>query len=1019
MNLRSVRKLFRRSPSTFRPMAQFVWNDHLDPGRLAAQLDPLLDAGFGGVVIRPGDGLPPGRYLSESWLAAAATVARRARRRRSSVWIAEDFDDDFTRRRVDGVLHDHPEHIAHALTLHDVRVTEDSPPTYLPGDTMAAFVVSHDTSGPSASTKRREPVDVQPVVFPINTEDWPGYRFLVFRPEAIHGRLNAFKREATLAFLEQTHGAYRSAVRRYFGNTMGLAMVTGAGHAVPPAAVPWDPDLPSLFHETRGYPLIPVLPALFFDLPQYQQVRYDFWTLVAELTREGFVEPFAEWCEENRIPGACVFGGTGSVAEAVARGGSRMAAYARFEFAAHGCPAESNSDAAWEEQRLRDVVACKEAQSIKRQFHKSGVAWLGQTPGEHAAGPDGLVLAGMRNVAHGVNYAAYPAIPSSLRGDRKHAAGPILTGTDNLPDTLHAAADEHARFAWIASQGESRAEVLLIHPFSSVQAAYRPPRENGGSPFRTPLHEAIEGHFLRFSKALLDAHIDFDYADEGLLGRHASVSHRTLTVGRRHYRIVVLPPMINLCGTTLKLLQDFAMTGGLLVAVGSLPERVDGRTTETVKSFIQEYAYHIVQGIELADYQAAVDRLRQLEAETVSLERASGASVPEIFVQRRRWEDMEILLLLNQSDQAVTARLTFEAEVSGTVESWDTRTGAMQTLTEAAAGEPVTLHLDWAPYQAQLLTVPAAGEKRAEAAHGPEHERERVVPAWTGRRADPNVAVLTSCRLVDGESLGGWMSLDKLRAHVSNRIQEQGGPVPSRVQWLFEVGGGGKARYPWAVVAELSQDASVRVDDVELSTGDAESIFDPAMKRIPLPDLRPGAHLLEIWRLYADPADVQPPWILGPFVLRQPVDKPLVLDPAGEDVALGEWRRHGLPYYFGRVFYEADLDARPLAGGELVRLEMPGRHGAATVRINDDTVAQIVGPRGTCDLSEFWKEGALRLEVEIVGTPLNAFAAMGGVSEELPERYGLTTPPELVFVSTLARPADTEAAPRSEQPAAK
>ncbi len=129
-----------------------------------------------------------------------------------------------------------------------------------------------------------------------------------------------------------------------------------------------------------------------------------------------------------------------------------------------------------------------------------------------------------------MNYAGYPAVPASLRGDRKHAAGPLLTLPETAGGPGRAAADELARFAWLMGQGESQAEVLLLHPLASMQAAYRPARKTAHShPSHVPTYEAIEQHFARLSRALTDAHIDFDYGDEGLLAQHGSVTHQRVS----------------------------------------------------------------------------------------------------------------------------------------------------------------------------------------------------------------------------------------------------------------------------------------------------------------------------------------------------------------------------------------------------------------------------------------------------------------------------------------------------------
>src|SRR5262245_51849201 len=109
--------MFLRSPATFRPMARWICNAHLDPQHLSVEFARLIDLGLGGALVRPGPGLPPGAYLGEDWFSAIAAVARRARRRRASLWIAEDLDDPMTQSVARELLTESPLYAAHMLKI--------------------------------------------------------------------------------------------------------------------------------------------------------------------------------------------------------------------------------------------------------------------------------------------------------------------------------------------------------------------------------------------------------------------------------------------------------------------------------------------------------------------------------------------------------------------------------------------------------------------------------------------------------------------------------------------------------------------------------------------------------------------------------------------------------------------------------------------------------------------------------------------------------------------------------------
>ena len=123
--------------------------------------------------------------------------------------------------------------------------------------------------------------------------------------------------------------------------------------------------------------------------------------------------------------------------------------------------------------------------------------------------------------------------------------------------------------------------MLVLHPGASVQAAYRHPRRAEEEAAAWSLSEvsmpyqSVERHFAMLSSALLDAQIDFDYGDEILLARYAVAERKRIEVSAMAYRIVVLPPMLNMRETTLHLLEDFAIGGGVVLALGTVAALVD------------------------------------------------------------------------------------------------------------------------------------------------------------------------------------------------------------------------------------------------------------------------------------------------------------------------------------------------------------------------------------------------------------------------------------------------------------
>ncbi len=956
-------------------MARWLWNDHLDPEHLSEQFDRMLDLGLGGALVRPGAGLPRGAYLGEDWFEAVSAVARRARRRRASLWIAEDLDDPVTQAVVRDILRETPGYAARMLKLEDLPPGAAVPPAHGEDEIVAAFEVTQERPRAGDRPDERDPLAVRPLKTSA-AELSPATRRLVFRLARRDDRLSLFHPKATLHLLERTHQRYHTQAKKYFGNTIGLCLILNAGVPRTPGMTPWDSEMPALFHEMHGYSLLEKLPALFFDVPGCDAVRADFWGLVDEMLGEGFTQPFAGWAKERGISHASSVPAAGNVYHTVSRGANTMARYAAHTYAAL---AWADSDPAGDSGV--EALAYAEARSIKRQLGSDGVV---EIAGEHTR-------INATPLARGVNFSAAHTVLGSLRGHRKHSArSPLVPLEDDDPNT-RAAFDAHARLAWMLGQGRASARVLLVHPYTSLQASYRP----GGVQGAPALHDAIARHFASIVETLNSARIDFDLADESVLAKHGAANQRIFRVGAAEYRVAVLPPLLNLRASTADLLHDFAMGGGLVLAIGSLPELLDGRRSDRLLKFFEEYGERIVQGVDFGRYQALVERLLRAGADT----RVAGAA--EVLVERRVWDEVEMLALHNAGDCPSRCALSCAAEISGRAELWNPATGATSVLGPASAGEAISQVID---LEAGASTLVVIVPEKAEAA-GPVAwvEESRVTPPWTARRTSPNAVILRECRVVEPGASPEWASAAAARRSLTARMEKSRGPVSLRTQWRVQVAGGGPAIGGYYVVAELSEGASLKLDGAELAIGDGgEHLLDPAMRPVALPALTEGEHVIELWMLYAEAGEFQSPWLRGPFAQTAAKDGGLQLAPARESIALGALSAQGLPAYFGGVIYTARVDGAPANDARRIELRLPGLSEAAQVRVDGSDAGFVLPPDTSFDLSGVWRAGTRTVEVILRVKPDALLEALGNEAQARSSTHGLSAAPEIV---TLARRA--------------
>ncbi|MCH8203903.1 MAG: hypothetical protein IID09_02010 [Candidatus Hydrogenedentes bacterium] len=1007
-------------------MALSLWNDYLDPERVAEETEALLEGGMGGILVLAGDALPPDVYLGEKWFEAVNAVTRRARKRRDSVWIYEDLDSPRARDRVASIVAEHPEYSQSRLILKDWVAGSPNTPGEFPGDAVAAFMVTRDgplrglvQQGGGRPSMVRDAIEVAPVLFDVDSSDWPGQRFLSFEVESATDELNYFNPAALTAYLDDTHGRYHQHVKRFFGNTVGLCFLGGAHFSPRSASLPWDGELPALFRETRGYSLLHNLPALFFDVPGCEAVRFDFWTLVGEMFREGTAAAFRAWCEQRRIPCSGHYLGPASIAQATCSVGSLLPLYEQQDFPGVNIPeVDVFSVPADQESYLRRLVAIKEAASVKRQLGKGGVVNEGIRPGDPRQTPDRLRRIAHFELALGLDFVTHHAVRTSLRGDRKFESPPLIGPPD--PAWAHFRKHLHAlsRLEWILSQGKSLCDVLVLHPTSSIQAAYRHPRRaeeesaawtisDGGMSF-----VSIEKHFALLSSALFDAQIDFDYGDEELLARHGQAQGRLLNVGEQTYRIVVLPPMTNLRESTLYLLQDFAMGGGIVIALGSVPSLVDGRPSNAVYRFAEEYAERISQGIDLFDYSTVVQRLTDMRARVLDISDKDAGDVSALKVQRREWEELEIFYVANTGDQALKAWVSFETGPDRHIEAWDPESGEMARLSDGNPDGPLRLFLEWHAGQARLFVLLAGDDKSILSVTPPGKEFRRIEPKWHGSRTEPNVLPLTECRIVDDESVGDWGPLASARSVVQDRIEKAGRPVSLKTEWRFFVSSAYAEPDACSAALELGEGSTAALNGEDLLSDDVGWVFDPAISKVPLPILRPGENVLRVWRLCATAADLQAPWLLGRFSVEGNGVDGWILGREEEPLPVCEWETIGMPFYAGRVVYRADLQGYELFGEDRATLHLPGLMGTAEVRVNGVAVDQLLWPPYDVDITEFWVAGKIEIEIEVAGNLTNLLDAVNPFScTEAPaarQTVGLLAPPVIIMTSPARKPRDPD-----------
>ena len=140
--------------------------------------------------------------------------------------------------------------------------------------------------------------------------------------------------------------------------------------------------------------------------------------------------------------------------------------------------------------------------------------------------------------------------------------------------------DYIARLGVLLTEGLSAAEVLLLHPMHSAWMLYDGKEEG-------PVVE-FGNKFESLSQTLSDYHIEHHYGDEDIIKKYGKIGNRKFIVGQCEYRAVILPDMLCIEDSTVKLLLQFVENGGHVFSVGSFPKYIQGGKNSLLDELYQK-----------------------------------------------------------------------------------------------------------------------------------------------------------------------------------------------------------------------------------------------------------------------------------------------------------------------------------------------------------------------------------------------------------------------------------------------
>lgn len=769
-----VSDIFDILPNSVKPF--WSWNGLLERDELLRQIRCMKDAGINGFFMHARGGLLT-PYMGREWMDLVGACIDEAAKLGMEAWLYDE--NGWPSGFADGAVPACGEEFQQKR-LRIYAVSDDTRPD------PRAIRYFRDNG------RSFEPVEV------------PERGCIAVGFEVNRYYIDTFNPEAVKCFLSHTHEVYYSRFSATFGGAM-RGFFTDEPQYGNDSAIPWSPVLADLFYEKYGYSLVDNLLLLFRDYPGHEALRSDFYNLVSQTFQGSFIKQIYDWCSAHncRLTGHMM--NEDSLEAQMRSTAGVMSCYEYFH--------EPGID--WLGREIKSPLIAKQLGSAASQLGRKTLTESFALCGWDVSLNE-LKWIAQNQFVNGVS-ALCPHLESyTIQGARKRdfPASQFI----QLPwfrDGYKVLCDYFSRLGGILDAGQEYAPLLVVHMMQSAFVRFDPSRE-------APLQD-LESSFDRTVRGLAELHIPHHYGDEFLMQRHGGVSDGHLRVGRCEYSAVLLPDLINIKESTLRLLTEFAESGGMLYVTGGAPSLVDGRPDPRLAELLR-------RAVRLEDLTALRTALAGMGLDVPGIE-TGGAKNPNVYACRRTFPDGDRLYyLVNNADAPQSVTLTLDGRLCLRELDLPERQAAL--LETRYAHDRTEITLEFAPYGSHVLLA------RAEAAPLPAVrtavpvETVALRPRFQIRHASPNALTLDKCAYrIDG---GPWQE-ELAVILLQNRLLRLRRPCEIQLRFRFTINGK-SAVSGLCLCAETPERFSFSLNGIPLSSFDRGHFIDRSIRRCSIQD---------------------------------------------------------------------------------------------------------------------------------------------------------------------------------------
>ncbi len=885
--------LFKLLQITYETCPFFSLNDKLDEDELKRQIDEFADKDYGGTFLHSRVGLVTG-YLSSDWMRLMSIAANESKRTKTYAWL---YDED---KWPSGFAGGETPKMGKAYRNHALVLLEDRDPTEN-DETLTEF-------------------DYQNHHYRICVNIYP-LGDLWFNKTSYVDLMNP---NVTNAFLESTHEKYKKALGEYFGNVIPGIFTDEPcylmhGHYKIPV-IPWSEFLPEFFKKIKGYSIEDHLKELFFEIGDYQKIRFDFYDAATRLFVESWTKRYFEWCDKNNLKMTGHFMAEDTLISQTQWIGAAMPHY---EFM-HQPGIDKLG------RNLDQLVTAKQLTSVADQLGKERTLCEAfGTIGQQSSFYHRKWIADWL-VALGINFINQHLSLYSMRGERKRDYPANLFYQQPWWDKEKPFADYMARISYFAADGKRDVDILIVHPISSVWSEYSPLHEKNNFMIETNVYDKP---FETLSKSLMASKLDFHYGDEIIMENHARVENGKLAVGNFTYSTIIVPPSLTLRSSTLAILEGFSKANPQrLIFISPTPTRIDGIKKDVKIPENAVVVSSIEEALKIVDSHYK-DRI-------MITDRMTGENAEKIICHVRNSQEGKTIFIANTDEsREIKARISIsESKIPYLL---DTMTGEVYKVTYVVKDGREEIYVKFHPAGSMLLYYPNHQLDASQTPHfldsGIEFEsaleRKVISMNWHVKPSEKNVLPLDRVTVeIDGKKVVE-------DEHISKAWQpfyDTKDGTPFKVIYSFEVLNVPKGEV-FAVV-ELAEN----LERITLNQKEVKSLkekgemgaFDPDKSwkdvnftKIPITGLlkkgtntlaiegkkfnnitSSGTHVrVENFKNY-DSTELDTAYVVGDFQVLGERFGEFAMDGELKKISCFDLTKSGYPFYAGKVEFTSDLN---------------------------------------------------------------------------------------------------------------